>query len=80
MKLLRTKICGWVVAAILIAPACVSADTPSSTQKRSYEATAVKAGRFFKYREWANAAAMYELMLEEQPKVCDTYAHAIVTA
>lgn len=47
---------------------------------RDYEATAAKAQRFFKYQEWANAAAMYEIMLEDSAKVVDTYAHAIAVA
>ncbi len=51
-----------------------------ATGRRSYEATAEKASRFFRYGEWANAAAMYELMMEERPKVCDNYSHAIVVA
>ena len=81
MKLLRIKI--WVCAVACMITGymqALSADTAPSPQKRSYEATAIKAQRFFKYREWPNAAAMYELMLEEQPKNCDTYAHAIVVA
>lgn len=47
---------------------------------RDYAATAAKAERFFKYQEWANAAAMYEIMLEDSAKVVDTYAHAIAVA
>lgn len=57
-----------------------AARNATGLQRRSYEATAQKAERFFKYGEWANAAAMYELLLEERPKECETYAHAIVTA
>lgn len=47
---------------------------------RDYAATAAKAQRFFKYQEWANAAAMYEIMLEDSAKVVNTYAHAIAVA
>jgi hypothetical protein len=52
----------------------------SGAVTRDYAATAAKAARFFKYQEWANAAAMYEIMLEDSAKVVDTYAHAIAVA
>lgn len=52
----------------------------SGSPARDYAATAAKAERFFKYQEWANAAAMYEVMLEDSAKVVDTYAHAIAVA
>ncbi len=45
-----------------------------------YATTSRKADRFFNHREWASASAMYDLMLEEQPGVADTYCHAIVSA
>lgn len=47
---------------------------------RDYAAISAKAGRFFKYREWANAAAMYELMIEDSASVAMNYANAIVVA
>ena len=51
-----------------------------SAAKRDYDQIAAKASRFFKYQEWANAAAMYELMIEDSAKVTSTYGHAIVVA
>lgn len=36
-----------------------------------------KAGRFYAYREWASALAMYELMLMQQPADTCTYGRAI---
>lgn len=63
----------WCLVAAM--PACAAA-----VVKRDYAATAVKAERFFKFQEWANAAAMYEIMLEDSAKVVDTYAHAIAVA
>jgi len=45
-----------------------------------YEALSVKAGRFYAYREWASALAMYQLMLDQRPDVADTYCHAIVAS
>lgn len=83
MKLLSGKI--WLCATVMLIFQAISLTATAQTatagvQRRSYEATEAKAQRFFKYGEWANAAAMYELMLEERPRVCDTYAHAIVVA
>lgn len=37
-----------------------------------------KADRFFRYREWASACAMFDLMLEERPAMPATYGQAIV--
>lgn len=45
-----------------------------------YGAVAEKARRFFHYREWASASAMYDLMLDERPAVAETYPYAIVAA
>ena len=63
--------------AVVLLVGCASANAAVT---RDYDAIATKAARFFHYREWTNAAAMYELMIEDSAKVCDTYAHAIVTA
>lgn len=52
----------------------------ATVASRDYKTVATKAARFFKYKDWPNAAAMYELMLEDSAKVVDTYCHAIVTA
>lgn len=45
-----------------------------------YNELKTKAERFFEQREWASASAMYDLMLEREPKVAETYGHAIVAA
>ncbi len=39
-----------------------------------------KALRFMQYKEWDSASAMYELMIDQQPKVIDNYVRAIVVA
>ncbi len=46
----------------------------------SYNELKIKAERFFEQREWASASAMYDLMLDREPKVAETYGHAIVAA
>ncbi len=78
MKLLHAKI--WLCLSLCLLDGANSYALDSTSRRPDYASVAVRAQRFFKYGEWANAAAMYELMLEERPKVCDTYAHAIVTA
>lgn len=45
-----------------------------------YQTFATKASRFFEQKEWASASAMYDLMLEQQPRNCETYGYAIVSA
>lgn len=45
-----------------------------------YDLTARRAARSFGYGEWAQAGALYELMLAERPAVADTYGSAIVAA
>lgn len=52
----------------------------SATAVTAYETTAVKAARFFEWREWASAEALYGLMLDEKPDVDSTYVKAIVAA
>ncbi len=54
--------------------------TMSATAATAYETTAVKASRFFEWREWASAEALYGLMLDEKPDVDSTYVKAIVAA
>lgn len=58
-----------IVASLL--PATTLAVSP-------YPTLEAKAGRFFNYEEWASAAAMFDLMLEERPTVASTYGRAIV--
>lgn len=45
-----------------------------------YGTIAMKADRFFAQKEWMSAAAMFTVMLDEQPRNADTYGKAIVTA
>lgn len=45
-----------------------------------YEVLRTRAERFFDQHEWASASAMYDLMIEQQPTIVDTYCHAIVSA
>ncbi len=44
----------------------------------NFDATAVKARRFFDNREWANASALYTIMLHERPDSPSLYGRAIV--
>ena len=53
---------------ILFAAAALSV-TAVASAATSYETTAVKAARFFEWREWASAEALYGLMLAEKPDV-----------
>lgn len=43
-----------------------------------YESLSRKAARYFDNGEWANANAMYVLMMEKEPHEVSTYAHAAV--
>lgn len=43
-----------------------------------YETLAERADRSYQWREWASAAALYELMLDRRPEVPESYARAIV--
>lgn len=45
-----------------------------------YDSVAAKASRFYAQKEWRSALAMYYLMLDQRPKVCDTYTRAIAVA
>lgn len=64
---------------ILFAAAALSV-TAVASAATSYETNAVKAARFFEWREWASAEALYGLMLAEKPDVDSTYVKAIVAA
>lgn len=44
-----------------------------------YPQLEAKAERFFSHGEWASAAAIFDLMLEERPDVPSTYGQAIVS-
>lgn len=44
-----------------------------------YEVLQSRADRFFEQKEWAQASAVYDLMLDERPAVTATYGRAIVS-
>lgn len=54
--------------------------TGVSAGAADYASIARKAERFYAEKEWASAAAMYELMLDQRPSSATTYGRAIVTA
>ena len=43
-----------------------------------YEQLSQRAARSFEWKEWSSAAALYELMLQQQPDSLATYSYAIV--
>jgi tetratricopeptide (TPR) repeat protein len=51
----------------------------SAVAVNPYPQLEAKAERFFNYKEWASAAAIYDLMLAERPEVAETYGKAIVS-
>ncbi len=63
------------VIIIVIAAALSHVATYAAT---SYSTLAMKAERFYSQREWASAAAMFALMLDERPRDYSLYARAIV--
>lgn len=67
MKFLKTISLALCLAATL----CAAAQT-------NFQATAAKAQRYFDNREWANASALYTIMLHEQPQTRHLYGKAIV--
>lgn len=56
----------------------VFASARNEAETEQYERLESKAERFFKYKEWASANAMYILMLEQKPECVSTYAKSIV--
>lgn len=52
----------------------------TSRGETPYERTAVRAERSFGFGEWAQAEALYELLLDERPDTAPVYARAIVAA
>lgn len=44
----------------------------------AYNATATRAARFFRYREWSSASALYSLLIEMKPDVPANYARSVV--
>lgn len=73
------------IALLLTATAATSsalAQTPADTTAATaeYDQLAARAARFFHYREWSSAEAMYTLLIQKRPDRCDSYSHAIVAA
>lgn len=50
----------------------------SGAAQTSYESASAKAQRFFDHHEWANASAMYNMLLHEHPDARNLYGKAIV--
>lgn len=51
-----------------------------TTAQTAYSRLETKADRFFNQKEWAQAAATYYQMLDQQPEVAATYGKAIVAS
>ncbi|MDE6286705.1 MAG: hypothetical protein K2L99_06905 [Muribaculaceae bacterium] len=64
-----------IIIAIIMAVTALAAVAQSS-----YELNATRAARAFGFGEWAQASALYELMLAERPDSAATYSRAIVAA
>lgn len=69
MPMKRVKL---IIAVLLCAASIVYATDYSVIDSR--------AKRFFNQQEWASASAMYDLMIEQRPSVCENYGYAIVSA
>ena len=64
---------------LIIALLAITAPAIEAVAVSPYATLEAKASRFFKHREWASASAMFDLMLDEQPEVAQTYGQAIVS-
>lgn len=62
-----------IISLVLVLTASVCA-----AAQANFDTTASKAQRFFDNREWANASALYTLMLHERPEIPSLYGRAIV--
>lgn len=51
-----------------------------SLAANDYNQLEIKAARFYHYKEWPSALAMYQLMVHQRPEVAANYSHAIVAA
>lgn len=58
---------------------CLAVALCASAQN-SFQATTAKAQRFFDNHEWANASALYTMLIHEQPTSRDLYGKAIVVS
>lgn len=61
-----------IIAATLLAPLCMASGPDNSTEAR--------ADRFFSYREWINAGALYTMLLGDHPTNTLYCSRAIVSA
>lgn len=67
----------WVVVALFIITLGFVAVRPAGAVS-PYPVLEERAGRFFDQKEWNQAAAVYDLMLDERPAVASTYGRAVV--
>lgn len=58
--------------------ACGMAATVSGIASTPYDSATAKAQRFFDHHEWANASAMYNMLIHEHPDSPQLYGKAIV--
>lgn len=65
-----------IIKTILLALGMAAAVTGAA--QAPYDSAAAKAQRFFDHHEWANASAMYNMLLHEHPDRADLYGKAIV--
>lgn len=72
-RLIATRLL--ITLLLAAASATAIAATPATD---SYEARKTRAERYFKYKEWSSALAMYLLMLDERPNEVEPYYKAIV--
>lgn len=63
----------------LLLLACLSISVVSA-HRPDYKNIQIKADRYFKFEEWRNALAMYELLLDENAKDAETYSKGIVVS
>ena len=52
--------------------------TLANVKADSYEARSTRAERYFSYKEWSSALAMYQLMIDERPSEVEPYYKSIV--
>lgn len=67
----------WIIIAVFIFTLGLVAVSPAGAVS-PYPVLKERADRFFSQKEWRQAVATYELMLDERPDVPETYGRAIV--
>ena len=65
-----------LISALLI----VCTIVPLLAMPGNYESRSIRAERFFKYKEWSSALAMYHMLLSERPNEVEPYYKAIVAS